>query len=121
MSDLNDPRVLMAAERTALAWLRTALTLLAFGVAMERFALFLHMLKPDLDPARLRESVWVGALMMALSGLTAIGGTLQYRSVLKSLKPAEIPAGYHLLWPQLLLVLVALVAAALTTAALLGV
>lgn len=107
----------MAAERTALAWLRTALTLLAFGVAMERFALFLHMLKPDLEPARLRESVWVGALMMSLAAFTAIGGLLQYRAVLKSLKPAEIPAGYHLRWPQILLVIVALSAAAFTVRA----
>ena len=120
MSDLNDPRVLMAAERTALAWLRTALTLLAFGVAMERFALFLHMLKPDLEPARLRESVWAGALMMALAALTAIGGLLQYRAVLKSLRPAEIPAGYQLLWPQILLVLIAFTAATLTVRAVIG-
>lgn len=36
MSDLNDPRVFFAAERT----------LMAFGFVLERFGLFLHMLRP---------------------------------------------------------------------------
>lgn len=47
MSDLNDPRVFFAAERTLLAWNRTSLTLMAFGFVVERFGLFLHMLAPQ--------------------------------------------------------------------------
>jgi uncharacterized membrane protein YidH (DUF202 family) len=43
MSDLNDPRVFFAAERTLLAWTRTGITLMAFGFVIERFGLFLHM------------------------------------------------------------------------------
>jgi putative membrane protein len=31
MSELNDPRVLFAAERTLLAWSRTSAGLMAFG------------------------------------------------------------------------------------------
>ena len=37
MSDLNDPRVFFAAERTLMAWNRTGLTLMAFGFVLERF------------------------------------------------------------------------------------
>ena len=36
MSDLNDPRVLFAAERTLLAWNRTAAGLMAFGFLVDR-------------------------------------------------------------------------------------
>ncbi|WP_229635499.1 YidH family protein [Pseudomonas syringae] len=39
MSDLNDPRVFFAAERTFLAWNRTSLSLMAFGFVVERSGL----------------------------------------------------------------------------------
>jgi len=39
MSDLNDPRVLFAAERTLLAWNRTASGLMALGFLVDRAAL----------------------------------------------------------------------------------
>ncbi len=40
----GDPRIYMAAERTFLAWLRTAIALMAFGFVISRFGLFLRML-----------------------------------------------------------------------------
>ena len=42
MSDLNDPRVLFAAERNLLAWNRKSISLMAFGFLVERFGLFLQ-------------------------------------------------------------------------------
>lgn len=36
MSDLDDPRVLFAAERTPLSWQRTVIALFGFGFVVER-------------------------------------------------------------------------------------
>ena len=39
-----DPRVVFAAERTLLAWIRTGLSLMGFGFVVARFGLFLREL-----------------------------------------------------------------------------
>jgi inner membrane protein YidH len=41
----RDPRVYLAAERTFLAWIRTGLSLMAFGFVVARFGLFLRAME----------------------------------------------------------------------------
>ncbi|NWG87094.1 MAG: DUF202 domain-containing protein [Hydrogenophilaceae bacterium] len=95
MSDLNDPRVLFAAERTLLAWNRTSLTLMAFGFVIERFGLFVHMLTPGAALLQRSHSFWIGLAFIMLGALVSMTSVAQYRKVLRSLKPAEIPEDYR--------------------------
>lgn len=92
MSDLNDPRVLFAAERTLLAWTRTSLTLMGLGFAVERFGLFLHMLRPE--AAQEAGPFAVGVSLLVLGASTSLLSVVQYRRVVATLSPAEIPSGY---------------------------
>jgi len=64
-------QALWAAERTLLAWLRTAISLLAFGFVVARFDLFLH------EPAARSGSLMGGALA-GLGGLFAVLAVVRY-------------------------------------------
>ena len=91
MSGLNDPRVLFAAERTLLAWSRTALGLVALGFLVDRTEILLPS-----DLARSRIGLWVGLAFILFGVGLAILSALQYRRIIATLRPVEIPAGYWL-------------------------
>lgn len=97
MSDLDDPRVYFAAERTLMAWTRTGLTLMAFGFVLERFGLFLHVLRQDPGHIGRDLSFWIGIAFIVLA-LGVLGFSIvQFRRVLSRLKPIEIP-DRHAAW-----------------------
>lgn len=116
MSDLNDPRVFFAAQRTLLAWNRTSLTLMAFGFVIERFGLFLHMLAPHAGGGGLQRGVsfWIGLAFIMLGAVAALESLSQYRKVVRSLKPSELPDGYRNRMELILNLAVAVLGIALT-------
>jgi putative membrane protein len=97
MSNLNDPRVLFAAERTLLAWNRTSISLMAFGFVVERFGLFLEIVRHDEVKIFQRHiSFFVGVSFILLAAFIALYSIWQHKRILQSIQPAEIPSGYNL-------------------------
>ena len=89
MSGLDDPRVLFAAERTLMAWSRTAAGLMAFGFLVDRSAALL----PGGTP-RPNFAFWIGLGFVVLGVLLSALSIVQYRRSIATLRPVEIPPGY---------------------------
>lgn len=115
MSNLNDPRVLFAAERTVLAWTRTSLSLIGIGFAIERVGVLVHS-----GAAHAALTLLLGISFTLIGAASAVYSTLQFRTVLRTLGPAEFPAGYGTGWAQSVNWLVAALGAATTAALLIG-
>ena len=88
MSELDDPRVLFAAERTLLAWNRTASGLLALGFLIDRGSLL------GASQAGRIYAVGIGMAFILLGVLLNVVSVVQYRRGIAALKQSEVPAGY---------------------------
>ena len=89
MSELNDPRVLFAAERTLLAWSRTAAGLMAFGFLVDRAGL----VTPGSAAAQ-DFGFWIGVALVLLGVALSLVAVLHYERAIATLRPPEIPRGY---------------------------
>jgi putative membrane protein len=88
MSDLNDPRVLFAAERTLLAWNRTASGLIALGFFIDRASLMTD------ETGALATSIGIAFILLAV--VLNVLSVVQYRRSVGALRTVEIPPRYWL-------------------------
>ncbi|HXP66959.1 MAG TPA: DUF202 domain-containing protein [Steroidobacteraceae bacterium] len=95
MSYTADPRVLFAAERTLLAWQRSAIALMGFGFVVERFGLFLQMATHQSDSSSQRSfSLGAGVFLLVMGAIVALISARQFRQVARNLDPSVVPPGY---------------------------
>ena len=97
MSEIKDPRVLFAAERTLLAWNRTSISLMAFGFVVERFGLFLEIGGHQEVKFFQRDfSFYVGVSFILLASFISLYSVWQHKNILQSIRDFDIPGGYNL-------------------------
>jgi putative membrane protein len=109
----SDPRVFFAAERTLLAWVRTGLTIMAFGFVVARFGLFLRLLAAQhvetraTLPSHYDVSGLVGIALVVLGTACMVLGAIQHRSYVATLPPADVPRSHDARYPILLSLMLA--------------
>lgn len=97
----RDPRVYFAAERTILAWIRTALTLIGFGFVVARFGLFLRMLNPQQSGGHVFSAV-VGVALVLLGVLTVAASAIRHQRFIATLAASQLPPRVSIRFPILL-------------------
>lgn len=106
-------RVHLAAERTFLSWIRTALALMAFGFVVARFGLFLREFtvfagrKEPLGPP-----AWLGVVLVGLGVVSTIAAGVQYVIRLRRLDRGEEDVGRQIRMSIVLAATLAVIGAA---------
>lgn len=95
-----------ANERTYLAWIRTAIAIMAFGFLLEKFDIFLSYIGHAIGNSTQFESTlsveYIGLGLMFVSAAIIIGSTLRFFHTEKAID-ADEQVIYSSKWPNLVL------------------
>lgn len=90
-----------ANERTYLAWVRTAISVMAFGFLLERFDIFLLFTSRTAERVteglHTRASQWLGLGLLLVGALMIVGATLRFYHNRRAIQAAE-PSMYGDSW-----------------------
>ena len=82
---VGDRRVHLANERTFLAWVRTGISIMAFGFVVEKFSLFVKQLSyylgKETTPPPAGTSSVIGIVLVGLGALMGVLAFVRYRAV----------------------------------------
>jgi len=91
--EVVDPRIYMAAERTFLAWIRTAISITVFGFVIEKFEFFLVQLDRILHISTKvhHERLFsIGAFIIGIGVITLVLGTANFYRTIN-----QVDQGYY--------------------------
>ncbi len=85
---IRNRRVHMANERTFLAWIRTSISVMAFGFVVERFSLFVRQMTAYMGktaPPHPSYSAAIGLVLVAIGALMGLLAFFRFRSVARQI------------------------------------
>ena len=85
-TDLGEMRTIMAADRTMMAWVRTALAMLSFGFTIYRF---LEGIRAENQLTERNIPQHVGLFLAGMGTLSIVMGTFQYWATLRDLNRVQ--------------------------------
>jgi inner membrane protein YidH len=93
---MSDPRVFFAAERTLLAWVRSGLTMMAFGFVVARFGLVIGFLAAaNRTDGSIHRFDWIadslGIALIVLGVAVILGAFFNHRLYVRSLPLEDLP------------------------------
>lgn len=93
---LETIRMHQANERTMAAWIRTGISLMAFGFAIARFGLFLRQVETlgqvAVHHAPTVGSAWIGAALVGTGMLTNLTATVRYAQTRRAIERGDVGA-----------------------------